>query len=179
MEFKRYGLTLVSLFFGYHAVYAQGVERKVDCRWNTEAIVSALRIDDIENKTIGIEIEYWSDYFQIEGFTFNGISAAKAKVYFPKSRCLIQEKSTDHPYLIACGLGIGTGSMRPIQAQLTTLDGSQHQVTLDTNVIFEVEHNVRTSVFESRSSDTVSATFGLINAGDRAIVGFDLNRYCK
>lgn len=175
-----HSLVLVSAsMIGTQASYAEGFERKLNCKWSAESFVNALRVDQIEQEIIGIEIENWSDYYEREGLTFGGIHAAKAKVSFPKSHCIIRERSGKEPYLMACGLGIGTGPLTPIKVSLTSLDGTQHSVTLDTNATFEIKHVLTTSVFESRNSNVLAANFGLINGGDHASVAFDTERSCK
>lgn len=170
---KNLGIIAGLLFLGQRG-YAEGFQRKLDCHSVDESVVMVLKVDVIDQKTIAIEMEKWSDFFQAQWFRFDGIPAAKARVYFPKSHCIIQENSTK-PFI--CGLGIGSGGLTPIEAHLTSLDGTVHHVTLHPDAKFEVEF-VPPSIFDSNDSNIFRAKFNLINEGDIAGVGFRASK-CK
>ncbi len=164
---KKLGI-MAGLLFLNQGSFAEGVQRKLDCHSVDESFVMALRVDLVGQETIAVEMEKWSEFFEAQWLKFGGILAAKAKIDFPKSHCIVQENSTK-PFI--CGLGIGSGALTPIEAHLTSLDGTVHHVTLPTDAIFEVEL-APPSVFHPNDSNMFHAKFSRLNNGDIAGVGF-------
>lgn len=174
-------LTAVALLQGSLSSYAEALERKVDCSLNFESFVNVLTVDLVEKDSVGIKIENWSDYYQYEGLKFGGSTAAKATIVFPKSSCIIREKTLTQPFLMACSPGLpAIGHQHPplVKAELTSLNGTRHIVMLDINAMLGLEQTVTTSVFGSKNILSFKSS-GLLNADDNASVVFEIARSCK